>query len=206
LTTSITLVLGVACSHQPHSTIVLTGLAGLFAGASSMACGEWLSARAEQDTHIRELAKERWHLQTIPQEEAAHMKAILQQYGLRETTADAINADLAALPIAQQAIFHGKFELGLDVDEAGTAPWRNALAMWFFFVLGAFIPLCPWLWTTHFNTACIGSAAGSFLGLVAISVYQARGHCQQIPGTLLRQIIITSIAVGVTIVLDMWSL
>ena len=73
LTTNITLILGVAVAHPLHSTIVLTGLASTFAGAASMACGEWLSAKAESDNHHAELQVERSHLQAIPQEEARHM-------------------------------------------------------------------------------------------------------------------------------------
>ena len=112
LTTSMNLVLGVALTRQSHAVVVFTGLAGMFAGASSMACGEWLSARAENDSQRRELEREADHLRTIPAEEAAHMKQILLQYGLGPRTADAVNADIAALPLERQVTFHGKFELG----------------------------------------------------------------------------------------------
>ena len=66
LTTSINLVLGVALAHQDRGTVVITGMAGLFAGASSMACGEWLSAQAESDSHAEELRR------TEPDEPAHH--------------------------------------------------------------------------------------------------------------------------------------
>lgn len=200
LTTSVTLVLGVALTHQPHDTVVLAGVAGLFSGASSMACGEWLSSRAERDTHAAELEKERWHLQTIPREEADHMKQILTGYGLSESTADAINRDVAALPLERQALFHGKFELGIDMDDQSA--WRNAVAMWFSFCLGAFLPLWPWLCTRDAATAIAGSVASTCGGIVCIAAYQVRGRARALPGALGRQLLVTALAVGLTVLFD----
>ena len=201
LTTSLNLVLGVALNRQTHQVVVFTGLAGLFAGASSMACGEWLSAQAERDTHRQELAQEALHLSSIPQEEAAHMRGILLRYGLTPTTADAVNADVAALPLDRQVAFHGKFELGLGELDAGScgSSLRSAVAMWLCFVLGALIPLLPWLLMSDSHRALLGSVAGSAGGLVSISVYQVRGHYRSLPCTMLRQVAVTAVAVGLTV-------
>ena len=57
-----------------------------------MACGEWLSAQAEEDCHAAELKREAWHLQAT-REEAAHMRGILMAHGLSGATADAVNRD-----------------------------------------------------------------------------------------------------------------
>ena len=116
---------------------------GLLAGASSMACGEWLSMRAEQECHDRELRRERDHLQTMPEVEAKHMKEILTSAGLCEETADAVNRDVARLPIDKQVAFHGQFELGIEVDDGGRkcgADLRSAATMWLSFALGAALP------------------------------------------------------------------
>ena len=198
LTTSINLVLGVALTHQTHSVVVFTGLAGLFAGASSMAVGEWLSAQAESDRNRFELEQEALHLQSIPQEEAHHMKGILQSYGLSAATADAVNAEVCRMSLPDQVRFHGKFELGLDGQEGGSSV-RSAAAMWLCFVLGALVPLVPWLLTQDFRTAIIGTVTGSCMGLVAISAYQVRGRCSQMPRVLLRQVVMTALAVGLTV-------
>jgi vacuolar iron transporter family protein len=201
LTTSMNLVLGVALLHQTHEVVVFTGLAGLFAGASSMACGEWLSAQAERDTHLRELEQEAVHLAAIPHEEAAHMKGILLSYGLSGATADAVNADVAALPLARQVAFHGKFELGLGELEDGScgASIRSAVAMWLCFVLGAIIPLLPWLLTSDAHAAMCGSVAGSAAGLVGVSMYQVRGYYRALPRAIVRQVGVTTAAVGLTV-------
>ena len=200
LTTSMNLVLGVALAHQTHEVVVFTGLAGLFAGASSMACGEWLSVRAERDMQQRELEQEAVHLREIPHEEAEHMKGILQGYGLSAGTADAVNADVAALPLERQVAFHGKFELGLDMEEeGGAASLRSAAAMWVCFALGAIIPLLPWLLTQSSRTALQGSVGGSAAGLVGIAVYQVRGHYGALPLVVFRQVAVTALAVGLTV-------
>jgi VIT1/CCC1 family predicted Fe2+/Mn2+ transporter len=201
LTTSINLVLGVALTHQSHAVVVFTGLAGLFAGASSMACGEWLSARAEFDLQRRELELETVHLQTIPGEEAVHMKKILQHWGISSATADAVNADVAALPLMRQVAFHGKFELGIETEAEGTCceSVQSAVVMWCCFALGALLPLLPWLLTASSRLALLGSVGSTGVGLVGIAVYQVRGQYHALPLTLLRQITLTTIAVGLTV-------
>lgn len=200
LTTSITLVLGVALTHQSHRTVVLAGVAGLFAGASSMACGEWLSSCAERDACAAELEKERWHLQTIPQEEAQHMKQILRSFGLSDATADAVNRDVAALPLEQQARFHGKFELGIEMDHQNA--WRNAVTMWLAFCLGALLPLGPWLCTHDTTASLAGSIAAACGGIMCIAVYQVHGCLRALPWALGRQLLVTTAAVGLTVLFD----
>ena len=202
LTTNLTLVLSMAFSQQPHSTVVLTGMAGLFAGASSMACGEWLSAQAERDQHRQELRTEERHLEQIPDEEAAHMKEILVGYGLSDGVADAINRDVAALPLDQQVRFHGKFELGIDVDNKDSSPLKNAFFMWICFAIGAFIPVVPWLLTQRFERALVGSLAASVAGMVGVAVYQVRGQYRRLLWILVRQVLITGLAIGFTVLFN----
>ena len=202
LTTNLTLVLSMACAQQPHSTVVLTGMAGLFAGASSMACGEWLSTKAERERHQQELDAEKLHLSQIPDEEAEHMKQILTSYGLSDRIADAINGEVAALPLDQQVRFHGKFELGIDVDDISSSPLKNAFFMWFCFIVGAFIPVVPWLLTQTFEEALEGSLAASVAGMVGVAIYQVRGQYRSLAGILIRQVVITGLAIGLTVLFN----
>ena len=201
LTTSISLVLGVALLHQDARAVVMTGMAGLFAGAASMACGEWLSNQAEQDSYMLELERERDHLRTIPQEEARHMKEILMAHGLAPATADAVNHDVAQMDLARQVAFHGKFELGIELDN-DTYGWHGAVAMWLSFVVGAFIPICPWLLTSHFSTAVAGTAGGSALGMAAIAAYQVRGRWAALPRAYARQACVVAAAAGLTVLFN----
>ena len=201
LTTNINLVIGMYCALSGHPNaaelVKMTGMAGLFAGASSMACGEWLSAKAEDELNDRELAHERWHLTNIPTCEHKHMKKLLQSHGLSAETADAINKDVASLPIERQVAFHGKFELGIDEDDSNS-PFKNAVYMWICFAIGALIPVLPWFLTDDTATAFIGTIVGSALGIVGTSVYQVRGHYPSLPKTLIRQLFVSAIAVGAT--------
>jgi VIT1/CCC1 family predicted Fe2+/Mn2+ transporter len=209
LTTSLNLLVGIYAtisrtysSEDIHNTVVLLGMAGLFAGASSMACGEWLSAKAEQESQCRELGVERRHLADITAIEQAHMKGLLQSYGLSAETADCVNSDVARLPLEGQVRFHGKFELGIDMDGADS-PLKNALCMWACFICGALIPLLPWFITASVRSAFVGSVVGSVAGLFSISLYQVRGHYQHLMLTFLRQLAVGAFAVSVTVLANL---
>ena len=74
--------------------------------------------------------------------------------------------------------------------------------MWFSFVVGAFIPVFPWIITPRFDVALAGSVGGGLIGIAGISVYQARGKSQFLCRILMRQMIITTLAVALTIFFD----
>ena len=209
LTTNLNLILGIFAtisrtysSDEIHRTVILLGMAGLFAGASSMACGEWLSAKAENDSQRRELQVEARHLRDIACVEQQHMKQLLESYGLSAETADSVNRDLSLLPLERQVKFHGKFELGIDVD-GGESPLKNAVCMWVCFVCGALIPLVPWFLTSSVHWAFGGSIVGSVAGWLCISLYQVRGHYRALPRTFLRQVVVGALAVGVTVLANL---
>ena len=183
-------------AHVSH-LVTMTGLAGLFAGASSMASGEWLSAQAEQAQNKRELDHERWHLTNIPHIEHAHMKEILLSMGLSSETAEAVNRDVAALPIDDQVKFHGRFELGIEQDDEN--PLKNSLYMWVCFAIGALLPVLPWWITYNHRNAFIGTIVATVIGVAMTSLYQVRGHYNHLASTLLRQVLVTAVAVGVTV-------
>jgi VIT1/CCC1 family predicted Fe2+/Mn2+ transporter len=184
--------------------IIMTGVAGMLAGASSMACGEWLSAKAEAEAQKEELGHERKHLTEMYDTEASHMKIILMESGMSSATADAVNREVAQLPIEKQVAFHGKFELGIDVDELDESSLKSAAAMWFWFAVGAAIPLAPWLLTKNEQTAFVGTIVGTVLALVATSAYQVRWNlCSGwMARTTARQVLVVAAGIGVTVGLN----
>jgi VIT1/CCC1 family predicted Fe2+/Mn2+ transporter len=204
LLTNVNLVVGLFSVLRPHTVddtllrayVVMTGTVGLFAGASSMACGEWLSKKAEAESLARELERESTHLRTMPETEAAHMKEIFMQSGLSDTTADAINAEVARLPIVRQAAFHGKFELGIDSHDASL---KGAAYIWLAFAAGALIPIVPWFVARTTTGAFAGTVCGTAVGLLATACYQVRGHCNVLHRVALRQLLVTALAVGLTV-------
>ena len=203
LTTSINLVLGVAFLGQSPNVVVLVGLTGLLAGASSMACGEWLSAYAEKEVQQQELKTEKTHLECIADEEARHMKGILMNCGLSAATADAVNRDVQALPIEQQVAFHAKFELGIDPEDLTQSPLKNAMFMWIYFTVGALVPIAPWLVIKDVQFAIGTSIALSVLALVGISLYQVRGRHHLFCWTFMRQTGVLALSVGCTVGLNL---
>eukprot|EP00937_MAST-01D_sp_MAST-1D-sp2_P001085 g1085.t1 len=206
LCTNVNLVLGVYMAALAHSgdpyevnrLVTMTGLAGLFAGASSMASGEWLSAQAEDDQEQRELAHEAWHHEHMPEAEDRHMKEILTEAGLSDAVADAVNRDVRKLPLQRQVDFHARFEMGIEVN-GSDSPLKNAACMWLCFAFGALLPVLPWWLTASHRLAFMGTVIATIAGVGLTSVYQVRGHWTALPKTLVRQLIVTAIAVGVTV-------
>ena len=131
------LIIGIAAAHTSHSTILLTGVAGLVSGAMSMAAGEYVSVSSQADTENADLAKERNELATEPEHELNELQGIYVNRGL--------TPDLA-LQVAEQLTAHdalgahARDELG--ISEVLTArPVQAALASAATFAVGAALPL-----------------------------------------------------------------
>ena len=131
------IVMGAAGATSGRTTILIAGVAGLVAGALSMAAGEYVSVSTQRDTEEALLEKERRELEDDPQDELAELAGIYVEKGLSE--------DLA-LEVAQQLTdhdalgAHAEAELGIDPDDL-TSPWQAAGASMSAFILGALLPL-----------------------------------------------------------------
>jgi VIT1/CCC1 family predicted Fe2+/Mn2+ transporter len=131
------IVIGVAAATVERSTIATAGIAGLAAGAMSMAAGEYVSVSTQRDTERALLAKEKRELREMPDEELAELTQIYEDKGL---TAD-LAAEVARQLTAHDALgAHAEAELGID-PEALTNPWHAAWASMSAFTLGALLPL-----------------------------------------------------------------
>lgn len=131
------LVVGVAGATTDRDWLLLTGLAGLVAGAFSMAGGEYTSVSAQRDTERAALARERWELENLPGEELSELARIYEQKGL----SPALAAQVARELTAEDALAaHAEAELGIDADEQ-TSPWQAAFSSFVSFALGAALPL-----------------------------------------------------------------
>jgi VIT1/CCC1 family predicted Fe2+/Mn2+ transporter len=131
------IVVGVAGATTDRSTILIAGVAGLVAGALSMATGEYVSVSTQRDSELALLDKERLELRDEPEEELEELAGIYVQKGLSE--------DLA-LQVAQQLTAHdalgahAEAELGIDPNDI-SSPWAAAFASMVAFTLGALLPL-----------------------------------------------------------------
>jgi VIT1/CCC1 family predicted Fe2+/Mn2+ transporter len=131
------LLLGVAAAHASQGNILVTGVAGLVAGAMSMAAGEYVSVHSQADTESADLARERAELQNDPAAERRELAAIYVGRGLEP----ALAAQVAEQLMARDAIgAHARDELGIS-ETLSARPVQAALASASSFAVGAALPL-----------------------------------------------------------------
>jgi len=131
------LVVGVAAAHASHESILITGLAGLVAGAMSMAAGEYVSVHSQADTENADLARERAELEKDPAAEHRELQAIYVGRGLEPALADKVAAQL----MKHDALgAHARDELGIS-EMLAAKPIQAALASAGSFSVGALLPL-----------------------------------------------------------------
>lgn len=131
------LVVGVATATSNASIVLAAGLAGIVAGALSMAAGEYVSVSSQRDSEKALLAKEAYELKNFPREELKELTAIYVRKGLSEKTAMNVAKELSARDPFRA---HVEAELKIDPDDL-TNPWHAAFASAAAFVCGALIPL-----------------------------------------------------------------
>jgi VIT1/CCC1 family predicted Fe2+/Mn2+ transporter len=161
LVSNAALIYGVAGAAQEASVIVLTGVAGLLAGAFSMAAGEYVSMRAQREMFEYQIGLERDELETYPDEEAAELALIYAAKGMdARRVADTLMQDpeRALDTLARE-------ELGLNPDELGS-PWLAAGSSFAAFTAGAALPLLPFLF--GHGEALAASIVLTALGLFAV--------------------------------------
>lgn len=175
LVSNFALIMGVAGGTGDAAVILLAGIAGLVAGAGSMAAGEWVSVRSQRELYEREIAVERWELQEFPDDERRELELIYRAKGLDEEDARKVAERIMADPdVALDTL--AREELGLNPAELGS-PWGAAFSSFFAFASGALVPLVPYLFGAG-TAALAASAVLSALALAAvgagISVFTGR--------------------------------
>lgn len=131
------IVIGVAGASAARGPILTAGVAGLFAGAISMALGEYVSVSSQRDSEKALLDKERGELAEYPEQELAELTALYQAKGLSEQTARTVAEELSR---HDAFAAHVDVELGIDPSEL-TSPWHAAFASATAFTVGAVLPL-----------------------------------------------------------------
>ena len=143
LVSNASLIFGFAGATNDHHLIALSGVAGLLAGAFSMAAGEYLSMRSQREMFERQIAVERDELAQYPAEEAAELALIYEARGLPKKDAVRVAQTIIANPESALDTV-AREELGLDPSELGS-PWGAALSSFLSFAGGALIPLLPFI-------------------------------------------------------------
>lgn len=197
LVSNTALIAGVAAGESPHTTLV-SGIAGLLAGAFSMALGEYSSVTTANEQIDSEVHVERKALRTRPQAERAELVDMLVEMGMTEKTAqtatDEIHRD------EKQAVnFHLVREIGLDPAEKPSAVMA-AGASFLMFAVGAVIPLIPYL--LGYGSLPVGLTCGA-VGLLIAGALTARFTRKPVWLAAGRQLLFGAVAVAATYLLGL---
>ncbi len=161
------LVVGVAAATSQIAPIITAGVAGLVAGAISMALGEYVSVSSQRDTERATIARERWELENDPEGELAELAQLYEAKGLSKETAATVAVELTAHDALGA---HLEAELHMSEDEV-TSPWHAAIASAIAFTIGSALPLLAVIFAPQ--PARIGVIAAS--AIVALALTGATG-------------------------------
>jgi len=193
LVTNVSLIAGVGGGGGSRHTIILTGLAGLAAGAFSMAAGEYVSVSSQNELIFAEVTKERHELENNAAAEQAELAGMLRARGISAATARQAAAEISAHPEKALAV-HALEELGVDPGEL-PSPYVAAGASLAAFSVGAVIPLLPYLFGLN--------ALGVALGLAAVAAVAGGGIVARLTDRpfwrgAIRQLLLGAFAAGIT--------
>lgn len=195
LVSNLALVMGVAGGTETGNFVLLAGVAGLVAGAFSMASGEWISVRSQRELYEREIAVEAEELMAFPEEEAEELSLIYQAKGIPEDEAEALAARIMQRPETALDTM-AREELGLDPQSLGSA-WVAAGSSFVSFAVGAIVPVIPYMVSSG-NAALVWAAALAGVSLFGVgaltSVFTARSAVRA--GT--RMVAVAAVAAAVT--------
>lgn len=196
LVSNFCLIMGVAGAGAASATVLITGLAGLVAGALSMALGEWLSVTNARELARTQIDKEAEELEQTPEAEKKELALIYQAKGIEREQAWLIaskvmeNRDTALETLVRE-------ELGIDPAELGGNPWSAAGVSLLLFALGAIFPVAPFLWLDN-SSAIVASVVLSLLGLGGVGMVTSLFNGRGFSFSAIRQIVFGGAAAAIT--------
>lgn len=159
LVSNTALILGVAGANPPANTVMVAGLAGLIAGAVSMAAGEYVSMQAQKELIERELSIEAAAIEDHPEAEHRELVRLYRSRGIDRQTSERMTTQVMADPELALEV-HAMEELGLSSESVGS-PWQAAGSSFASFTVGAIVPLVPWI---------VGSGTAAIVASVILAV------------------------------------
>ena len=198
LVTNVSLIVGIAGAHPAAATVRLAGLAGLVAGACSMAIGEYVSMRAQRELLEHEIDKERREIQRFPEAERRELAGIYQSRGIEHDLAHQLaSAVMGDEELAVET--HAREELGIHQGSLGSAA-SAAASSFATFALGAAVPLVPWLVTSGAAAVVATVVAAGLLAIVvggALGIFTGKSPVRSAFRQLALSVIAAAIAFGV---------
>jgi len=198
LVTNIALVAGVGGGGADRQTIILTGMAGLVAGAFSMALGEFASVDTQNDAVANEVRVERDEILRHPDAEAAELTDAYVAMGLSRETAEAVSREVSADPELAVKV-HITQELGVDPDDQ-PSPWTAAISSFVAFSIGGVFPIITYL--LGYSSLLLALGVGA-VGLIAAGALTSRFTTRSWWLSGLRQLLFGAIAAGATYLVGM---
>jgi len=170
------LVMGVAGATSGEKGVLLTGIAGMLAGALSMAMGEWISVKSSQELYENQMQIEMEELETNPEGEMRELALIYMAKGIPEEQANRMAAEIIKNTANAHEILV-KEELGINVDDIKGSAVEAAVYSFILFMLGAVIPVLPFMFTSGMQAIVISvtvSAAGLFFIGAVITLFTGK--------------------------------
>ena len=176
LVSNLSLVMGVAGAELNNTAILITGLAGLLAGAISMALGEWLSVQSSRELYKHQIGIEKAELASAPEEEAEELALIYEARGLPREDAQRMAQHLISDPTSALETL-AREELNVDPSELGGSAWEAAITSFFLFSIGAILPVLPYAFLNGLPAVAVSmvlSAVGLFIIGSGITLFTGR--------------------------------
>ena len=196
LVSNLSLVMGIAGATMDARTVLITGFAGLLAGAISMALGEWLSVQSSRELYQHQIQIEEAEIESNPEEEAEELSLIYQARGLKAEQARTLaNAILSNKESAVETL--AREELGLDPKELGGSAWEAALTSFILFAIGAVIPVIAFTFLQGLTAVAV-SIGFSVVGLFALGAVITLFTGRSVIYSGMRMVIFGLLAAAVT--------
>lgn len=176
LVSNFSLVMGVAGASSSGGAVLLAGIAGLLAGALSMALGEWISVKSSQELYENQMNLEMEELQSNPEVERKELALIYMAKGISEEQANSM-ADEMMKDIGKAHQFLVKEELGINAEDLKGSAIEAAVFSFILFAVGAIVPVIPFLFLkghTAIILSTVLSAVGLFLIGAGITLFTGR--------------------------------
>jgi VIT1/CCC1 family predicted Fe2+/Mn2+ transporter/demethoxyubiquinone hydroxylase (CLK1/Coq7/Cat5 family) len=167
LVSNLSISMGVAGASEAGHAVLVAGLAGMLAGALSMAIGEWLSVQSARELYAHQVKVERDELLQVPDEEEEELALIYQAKGLTSDQARLMSKSIIGGDIGHAVDTLAREELGIDPDELGGSAWVAAATSFFLFAAGAVVPVLPFFFATGM-AAVVASIIVSALALMVV--------------------------------------
>jgi len=197
LVSNFCLIMGVAGAGGARGAILIAGIAGLLAGALSMALGEWLSVQSARELYAHQLRLEGAELEERPEEEERELRAIYESRGIPSNEAGTLARRIVRGDRRTALATMAREELGIDPEELGGSAWVASVTSFLLFALGAAVPLVPFL-VAEGPGAVIAASILAGTTLAGVGAFITRLTGQPPVRAALRQLAFGAVAAAIT--------